>query len=275
MNTKTYSFTVGQVECMVLLDGASLLGTDRFLRRYPDASEAEYRQAYADIGLSFDLADTSFNILLAKIGAETVLIDAGEGGRPNGGQLLESMRLVNVAPEAITLVVITHAHGDHVLGLLTDDRQPVFPHATYVLSKPEMVFWQSRIADGASDQRAIVDMMQQQGLRLIEMDEQIIPGMRAVPIPGHTPGHIAVVIESEQEQLIHMADLLHVPIQFAHPEWSPTFDADTSLSVPTRQAALERVANHKMLVLFYHLTFPGLGWVTRATKDFAWEPLKP
>jgi glyoxylase-like metal-dependent hydrolase (beta-lactamase superfamily II) len=150
----------------------------------------------------------------------------------------------------------------------------VFPNATYVLSKPEMTFWQSRIADGAADQRAIVAMMEQQGLRLIDMDEQIIPGMTAIPIPGHTPGHIAVLIASEDQQLIHLADLVHVPIQFAHPEWSPTFDADISISVPTRRAALERAADRKMTALFYHLTFPGLGKITRATKGFAWQPVK-
>jgi len=88
-----------------------------------------------------------------------------------------------------------------VLGLLSDENEPVFPHATYVISKDEMAFWQARIDDGTADHRPIVAMMQARGLRLIDMDERIIPGMTAVPIPGHTPGQIAVLIESDDEQL--------------------------------------------------------------------------
>jgi glyoxylase-like metal-dependent hydrolase (beta-lactamase superfamily II) len=258
---------------MVLLDGVSLLGRDGILNLYPDAGEADYRRAYADIGLSLDEADNFFNVFAARIGEETVLVDTGEGGRPKGGLLPESMRLAGIEPGEITLVVITHVHGDHILGLLTDDGNPAFPNATYVISKEEMAFWQARIGDWAGDQRPIVTMMEEKGLRLIDMDEAILPALTAVPLPGHTPGQIGLLIESGDEKLIHLADLLHSPMQFAHPEWSPTFDADTSISVPTRRAALGRAAKEDMLALFYHLTFPGLGRVRRAGEAFAWAAL--
>lgn len=273
MGAKSYSFRLGSFDCAVLLDGSSLLGKDRILKRFPDATEADYRQAYVDIGLSLDEADTSFNILMVRIGEEIILVDAGEGGRPKGGHLPASLRLAGIEPDAVTRVVITHADGDHVQGLLSDDNKPVFPNAAYAFSKDEMAFWQRRMENGAGDQRPIVTMMAQKGLRLIDMDEQIMPGLTAVPIPGHTPGQIAVLLESENEKLIHMADLIHSPMQFAHPEWSPTFDVDTRLSVPTRQRALGRAAAEHMLTFHYHLTFPGLGWVKRAEKGFIWEPL--
>jgi glyoxylase-like metal-dependent hydrolase (beta-lactamase superfamily II) len=273
LSGKSHSFKVGSIDCTVLLDGISLLGREGILKRYPDAGEDDYRRAYADVGLSLDEADSSFNVFAAQIGEETILVDTGEGGRPKGGLLPESLRLAGVEPGAITLVVITHVHGDHILGLLTDDGKPAFPNATYVISKEEMAFWEARIADWAGDQRPIVDMIQAKGLRLIEMDEPILPGLTAVPIPGHTPGQIGLLIESGGEKFVHLADLLHTPIQFAHPEWSPTFDADTSLSVPTRRAALGRAADEDMLALFYHLTFPGLGRVMRAGEAFAWEPV--
>lgn len=273
MDAKSYTFKVGSVECTMLLDGASVIGTAGIVRRFPNATEAAYREEYAYVGLSLEEADSSFNILLAQIGDQTVLVDTGEGGKPKGGLLPESMRLAGLTPEAVTLVVITHTHGDHVLGLLGDDLEPVFPHATYVIAKAELAFWQERIAVGLVDHGSIITMMEAQGLRLIDMDEQIIPGLTAVPIPGHTPGQIAVLIESDHEQLIHLADLLHSPMQFAHPEWSPSFDLDTGISVPTRRAALGRAADENMLSLFYHLTFPGLGRVKHAAKGFTWEPL--
>lgn len=273
MIARYYPFNIGQINCIALLDDASVLGVDRFVKRFPDGSEAEYRRAYEAIGLWLDQADNSFNILLARIGNETVLVDAGEGGRPYGGHLTESLRLVGLSPDAITLVVITHSHGDHVLGLLGDDNQPVFPNASYVISREEIAFWRDQIAGEAADHRAILEMIEARGLRLIEMDEQIVPGLAAVPLAGHTPGQIGVLLESDGERLLHLADLLHSPMQFAHPEWSPRFDVDTSVSVPTRRAALGRAADEEMLTLFYHLTFPGLGRVQRAADGFVWKPL--
>jgi glyoxylase-like metal-dependent hydrolase (beta-lactamase superfamily II) len=98
-------------------------------------------------------------------------------------------------------------------------------------------------------------------------------GLTAVPIPGHTPGQIALLFESQSEKLLHMADLLHNPMQFAHPEWSPTFDVDIRCSVPTRRKVLDQAASENLLTLFYHLTFPGLGWVRQAETGFRWQPL--
>ncbi len=237
MNAKCYSFKVGRVDCMILLDGATVLTKARVMKRFPNVTEAELRQAYADLGQSLDQADSSFNVLVAKIGGETVLVDTGEGGRPSGGYLLESMRLAGIDPEAITRVVITHADGDHIQGLLSDDKKPAFPNATYVLSSAERAFWQQRIDDSAADQRPIVTMMEERGLHLIDLEEQIIIlGLTAVPIRGHTPGQIAVLVESEGEKLIHLADLLHSPIQIARPERSASFDLDTRVSVPLRMS---------------------------------------
>jgi glyoxylase-like metal-dependent hydrolase (beta-lactamase superfamily II) len=274
MDAKCYAFKVGDIECAVLLDGTSLLGRSGILKRYKDATEADYERAYNELGLSLDEADSSFNVLLVKIDEEIVLVDTGEGGRPKGGHLPESLRLVGIQPHDITKVVITHADGDHVLGLLDAQEKPVYPNATYVISRNEMAYWQSRIDAGAVNQRLFITMMQEHGLRLIDMDEPILPGMTAVSIPGHTPGQIAVLIESQDEKLIALADLLHTPMQFAHPEWSASFDVNTSVSVPTRKAALGRAAAENMLALFYHLTFPGLGRVRQAKTGFTWEPVR-
>lgn len=273
MSAHVFNFSIGAIACTVLLDGAAPVDLDRFLRRFPEAGEAEYRQAFAEIGLSIEQADSSFNILLARTHDEIVLIDSGEGGKPAGGQLRDSLRAAGYTPDDITLVVITHAHGDHVLGLLDSNDAPLFPRARYVISQEELCFWEARIDDSAAEQRPIVEMMRARGLNMIDMDQPICAGLTAVPIPGHTPGQIAVLIESEGQRLIHLADLLHSPIQFGHPEWSARFDADTSRSVPTRRQALGRAADEQMLALFYHLRFPGLGRITRAERGFTWQPV--
>ena len=263
-----YQFQVGQIDCTVILDGVDVLERDRFMRRFPEATEAEYRQAFADMGLSFDEASSSKNLLIAQGRDETVLVDTGMGG-----DLLAGMALAGIAPTDITLVVLTHTHGDHIIGLLDADGGPAFPQARYVISDTEMQWWQGRIDAGIVDQQAHVTMMEAHGLRQIAIDAEILPGLTAVPIPGHTPGQIALRFESDGQQLLHLADLLHSPMQLAHPEWSAKFDDDTSVSVPTRRALLTQAAESGVLTLFYHLDFPGLGYVRPVAPGFGWEPI--
>lgn len=268
MSAKSYNFTIGEIECAVLLDGASNIEVERFLARFPEGTEAEYRQAFAEIGSALEEATSSMNILVAKMGDEVILVDAGMGY-----DSLAAMAETDFSPDDITLVVITHAHGDHVLGLLNEAGESNFPNAQFVISKDELIYWQGRISTDRAAQKPILTMMQTQGLRLIDMEENIIDGVTAMPIPGHTPGQIALLFESDGEKLLHMADLLHSPMQFAHPEWSAKFDADTSVSVPTRQKALQRATDENLLTLFYHLEFPGLGSVKTGKQGFIWEPI--
>lgn len=267
MSAKIHPFTVGHIRCTVLFDSNTPVDNDRFMKRFPNGNEADYRQAYADIGLDFDAADSAINILLIQTDDACVLVDTGERGAS-----LDSLQAAHVSPDEVTLVIITHTHGDHVNGLLTDDGQPTFPNARYVISQREMQFWKERIAHGL-DNQAMIDLLEKQGVTLIEPDAQILPHIQAVPIPGHTPGQIAVKISTDDGGFIHMADLLHSPMQFAHPEWSARFDDDTAVSVPTRQQALGMAADENLLTMFYHLTFPGLGYVARDGENYRWKPI--
>lgn len=268
MTAKTHNFTIGTIDCTALLDAAVVIGAERALGRFPDLEEADVRQAYGEIGLSLDHAESSMNMLVADMGETRVLVDTGQGE-----DLLESMKTANITPESINLIVITHVHGDHILGILDADGAAIYPNATYILSKPEMDFWLSRIENGAEAQRPILEMMQSKGLRLIETDEQILPGLTAQPIPGHTPGQIALLLESGDEKLLHLADLLHSPMQFAHPDWSIKFDTDPAQAAATRQTWLQHAAAENLLTFFYHLDFPGLGHIKITDNSFVREAL--
>jgi glyoxylase-like metal-dependent hydrolase (beta-lactamase superfamily II) len=118
----------------VLIDSRRVIGREAILRRFPDATEAEYEQAFAEMGFSIDEAEDSFNILLARLPSATVLVDSGEGGKPYGGDLLKSMTQAAITPHEIDLIIISHSHGDHIQGLLYDRTAPVFPKASYVMS---------------------------------------------------------------------------------------------------------------------------------------------
>jgi glyoxylase-like metal-dependent hydrolase (beta-lactamase superfamily II) len=266
----SYAFKVGTMDCVVLLDGTLMQGVQGILKRFPEVSEAECRRAYAEAGFSLDEAEIAFNILVAKVGSETILVDSGEGGKPHGGKLIESLSLAGITPQAITRVVITHAHGDHVLGLISDQQQAVFPNATYFISRPEMAFWKERVAGAAADQATIIRMIEDRGLTLIETDAHILPGVQAVPLPGHTPGQIGLLFESGGESLLHLADMAHMPMQFGHPDWSPSFDGDKAQAAETRVRNLGRAADQSLLILLYHMPFPGLGRIKRTDKAFVW-----
>ena len=275
MTAKFHSFQIGNIDCTVLLDGVSSISIERFLRRFPDASEQDYRKAFTKIGQSLEQATSAFNILLLKMDDEVILVDAGEAGRPYGGDLVASMKLAEIDPQDITLVIITHSHGDHILGLVDNHNHAVFPNAHYVMSQAEFDFWRENIVQGASQQLPILSMMRQNNLRLIDMDEEIIRGIKAIPLQGHTDGQIGLLIESQGEALLHLADLLHSPIQFAHLEWSVKFDADAELARQTRQKMLTYAAAESLLTLFYHLDFPSLGYVKRDNeRGFTWHPIK-
>ena len=171
------------------------------------------------------------------------------------------------------MLILTHSHGDHVLGLLNADGQPNFPNATYVMSRAEYEFWQARIDSGQATHRPIMNMMQQQSLRIIDMNENILDAVTAFPLVGHTPGQIGLHIKSAGQSLYHFADLVHSPIQLPHPEWCAKFDDDITQSYQTRLIALTKAANHAHLCLFYHLDFPGLGNVQAGEIGFEWHPV--
>lgn len=273
MHASVYHFNIGTIQCCAILDGVSHIGRQRFLRRFPDGTEADYRTAFAELGLSFDAAQSSLNVLLLKIGQERILIDAGEG-QPVGGLLPANLRVAGVQPEEISQIIITHAHGDHILGLLDAAKNPVFPNARYIITGEELQAWEQRIATKTPEQAAHLEHMRVQGLRLIPMDANILPEIRAVPLAGHTPGHIGLMIESQGQRLLHLADVLHSPIQFVNPAWCAKFDQDRAQATLSRRRALSTAAMDGIHTFFYHLGFPGLGKLTQVGDAFIWHPTK-
>ncbi|MEY2537894.1 MAG: hypothetical protein QOG67_1634 [Verrucomicrobiota bacterium] len=98
-------------------------------------------------------------------------------------------------------------------------------------------------------------------------------GVNYVAAPGHSPSHAAILFTSRNEQLLHMADVVHNPVtSVQHPEWTPVFDCDPVLSIKTRKSILDRVASERLLAIGYHFPFPALGHVVRQGKGYRWVP---
>lgn len=181
---------------------------------------------------------------------------------------LERMADVGWPRESVDAVVCTHLHVDHVgWNTMQVDGAwvPTFPNARYLIGRVEHGHWCA--ADDANQAEIMGDSVQPifaAGLAdLVEMNHRLSPEVRLLPTPGHTPGHVSVVIESQGETAIITGDMMHHPCQVAHPEWTVRFDEDANAAAATRTAFLEAHADTPVLVIGTHFPAPTAGYIRR------------
>ena len=231
-----------------------------------------------------DVADAGF---LVNTGKQVILVDAGAGtwwGGPAFGRLGNSLRSAGYTPDLVDLVLITHLHADHVGGLTTQDGQRVFPNADVFVAKAESDFWLSpeNAAKAPKDAQSFFQSAQAIAAPYIKAgkwhtfsgSEAIADGMKIVPLPGHTPGHMGYEFASKGQKILFWGDTFHAPrVQLKHPEVTAVFDIDQSAAAATRKRLLPRLAGEDIVIASPHGAFPSFARLHKDRNGYSWAPV--
>jgi glyoxylase-like metal-dependent hydrolase (beta-lactamase superfamily II) len=238
-------------------------------------------------GLGTEFATLPIGVVLIRTGDRLVLLDTGTGtsdfarhlfGDYIGG-LLPTLELIGVSPTAITDVIFSHAHGDHLWGT-SSDGHIVFPNAQHYL--PQLEWEDLHREDIPEFAVPFIEFAKNQLQPLVDNngqlafygdEDEVVQGIQAVATLGHSGGHHALIIESDGQQLLLPFDVLgHSILHLRHPEWAMKVDQIPDVAVATRRHLLARAADEKIPVLVHHFPFPGLGQITRDGDTYRFIP---
>jgi glyoxylase-like metal-dependent hydrolase (beta-lactamase superfamily II) len=280
MGIEIYRFRLGAFECVALSDG----GWDYPLTSvFANVPVEQVQETLRRHDLPLDYITTPYTYLYANTGEHQVLVDTGAGDylAPRTGKLLQNMDAAGIDPTQIDTVVITHAHPDHIGGTLDGEGRPVYPEASYYISKDEWGFWFSEAAMKKAPRRFVSLACRalepiQDRVNLLNGDSQVVPGVRAIPAPGHTPGHMAVSVSSGHEQLLYIGDTVVHPLHLEHPDWYPIYDVLPEEAAASKRRIFDRAVAEKALVMGQHFPpFPSLGYVVKREVGWQWQPIVP
>jgi glyoxylase-like metal-dependent hydrolase (beta-lactamase superfamily II) len=265
----TYRFKVGDFDCIIFCDIEELFPASQIISSIP---REEIEGELGSHGYDPTNIDFSMNLLYIQTPDGRALVDTGLQRKQD---LPASLKAAGIAPESIDHVILTHSDGDHIGGVAYSDGKLTYLNAHYAMSKGA---WEHGMAEAQKTEdpnlvaRRSLSAIQDR-VDLVAGDTEVLPGIRVLPAPGHKPGHIAVLIESRGERLLHLVDAAHHPIQVIHPDWSPNADVQPDVAAQTRRALFERAADENLLVMAYHFPFPGVGHVVRQNNQLRWQPI--
>lgn len=283
-NAFTYQFGIGEIEAWSISDGHMRFREGLGLM-WPDTERPEMRADLERHGERTDSLPLYVNILVAKIGNEIAIFDAGfgKGRNPDIGWVGEALASIGIAPEKITQAFLSHAHGDHIGGFVAGNK-PVFPNAALHCLKAEVDFWRSPEPDFSKSKRAkgplpgmIKDAREkfdvlQPNLQLHTQTTSILNGAITIePALGHTSGHAMYRLRSGNESLLHFMDLAHHhTLMFTKASWNIAFDHNPEQAVDTRKKVFAQLAQTNERAYGFHLPWPGIGRILPKGEGYTW-----
>jgi glyoxylase-like metal-dependent hydrolase (beta-lactamase superfamily II) len=276
-----YALRVGDIDVMVVSDGVLPLPTETMSTNVDPVVRAAW---FKDMFLGPDAFDWALNVLVVRSGEQVILVDAGLGGQfpgfPRAGQFPKRLKAAGIELSAVTDVIITHMHMDHIGGLLVEDvKARLRPDIRIHVAASEVAFWKAPDFSQTSMPEPVPDVlrttanqfMSEYGskVRTFEDEYEVAPGVVAKVTGGHTPGHCVVYVNSCGERLTFAGDALF-PVAFEHPDWQNGFEHDPEESVRVRVRLLQEAAASGELFVATHLPFPSVGRIAVDGDAFRW-----
>lgn len=238
----SFAFRIGELDCAAISAGSGLYRAQAF---FADVADEDLLPVLARHGILTEKLPTPFNCLLIRHPDALLLIDTGTKAKP----LVKHLNQHGVTPDAVTMVLLSHAHLDHFGGARDDDGKPTFASARYFLSQV--------------DYQAVAARLTGLPVECIAPGSDLLDGITTLPAPGHTAGQIALKIDSGGETLLYTADVIAHPIHLEHPDWNISSDADRATAIQTRHTLLNQAADAGWWLFVYHFPFPGLCRIAR------------
>ena len=265
--------SIGEIEVIALRDGEAAVPADVLL----NLSEDDAATIAADENNS--LSQTNITAHLIRSGDRVMLVDAGarELFGPTCGFLVDALAEAGVSPGDVTDLFFTHLHPDHVAGALTPEGGAVFENAALKVVDAERSFWTDESfdavevngADWAGLAQAVLGAYANQ-VESITSDGELMPGVTVVSIPGHTPGHVGFRVDSGSQSMIHLGDIMHVPVmQLIDPRVATVFDIDGEAALASRIRMLDMVSADQLLCTSSHMLSPKFAHIERASTGYA------
>ena len=275
-----YRLKLGDFNVTVVSDG-SVARDLPSLMSDPALVRAEFRARHLDLP-----AQVAVNCFLVDTGKQRILVDTGAGelfGPGMAGQLVANLASAGYAPDDIDTILLTHIHGDHSGGLSIAGKR-LFQKAIVYVDAADPALWLDKDAEARAPQgrRATFEQSRKTvgpyvaagKLKTFHAPAQLFPGVRAIPLRGHTPGQSGYLVESKGRRLLLWGDVVHAAeVQFEHPGVTIQYDVDGQQAASTRARILAEAAESGVMVGGAHLAFPGLGHVSRKGATYSWMPL--
>lgn len=272
-------YTIGDFELTVVSDGELSLPLTIFA---PDAKPEELAEIAKRAGWTPPNATPATNHAVLRKGSDIILIDTGSGTKsaPTAGKLPENLKAAGIEPSAVTKVIITHGHPDHIWGTTTADGAFVFPNASYHVGEAEWNFWMDPDLAGKMPP-AMADVVKgaqrefgaiKDKVTMIKPGADVVTGIRAIETFGHTPGHLSFEVDGGEGLIVTGDAATNQIIAFEHPEWKFGFDAAPDLAIQSRKALLDRAAADKIRLIGYHWGSPGVGFAEKNGVAYRFTP---
>src|SRR5258705_8258980 len=275
-----YRFGLGDAEVTVVSDGPLPLGPPK--GTFVGVPDDEVKKMLSDNFLSPENVVLEQNSPIVNMGDKLVLFDTGMGTSkafgPTTGRQQKSMAEAGIKPEDIDAVVLSHAHIDHIGGIVGTDDKPLFPNAQYYIAQSDFDFWTDEGKMGSPLKDFVVHarknlMPVRDRLVFFKDGQEFLPGVQAIAAPGHTVGHTIFMVTSAGKSLALLVHLSHHAVLLLEkPRMEFSYDTDPKQAAASRVRLLEMLAANKTPVMSYHFAWPGYGHVAKAGEGFHYYP---